>query len=397
MTAAAKRILLYDPIPGGHHAEYIAHLVRLRERYSCASRLIVAVSPNLLDSSPELVSLLKEENSGLVDVELVSNLDASSLRELARQQAEGFESVVRRVRPTHAIGMYGDHLQIGLTLGLRFAFPVSLYGILFRPTFHYNEFNEPPEGIKEALSRSAKRLLIRGALRNRHFRSYLTLDPVAARLGKERWGDERFVHLPDPVDASVVKDWQWSSARPGDRKTLLVFGVLDDRKGLVPLFEAIEMLSASDQGRLCIQMAGVIPEGMDHIRARIQRWRESAKVSVMFADERVPDDYIQSLISQADLVSLLYQKEHVGSSGVLIRSAAAGVPVMATDRGLIGHYVSKNRLGIAVDSLNPYAIRDALRRWLTGDSIQWNRQSASMFSAQHTPDAFACKIYQTLL
>jgi hypothetical protein len=43
-----------------------------------------------------------------------------------------------------------------------------------------------------------------------------------------------------------------------------------------------------------------------------------------------------------------YQR-HVGSSGVLIRAAQAGRPVIASDYGLVGAWTRKNQLGAAVN------------------------------------------------
>jgi glycosyltransferase involved in cell wall biosynthesis len=102
-------------------------------------------------------------------------------------------------------------------------------------------------------------------------------------------------------------------------------------------------------------------------------------------NEYLPDDLIQDAIASSDLTLVAY-RHHVGSSGVLIRAAAAGVPVVAQRWGLMGRYVADRRLGLAVDPGNAPALASAIEhaaaRTMTPD--EWDPVEATRFASEHS-------------
>jgi glycosyltransferase involved in cell wall biosynthesis len=224
----------------------------------------------------------------------------------------------------------------------------------------------------------------------------MCLDPVAVDDAATRWNDTGgLAWLPDPVDAAIRDEWM--STPTSARRTILVFGVLDSRKGIEPLLMAATALSRSEQRQIRILLAGAMPPGTESLMRCVAGARKDSELDIVLHNQRIPDSQIQSLISQADVVSLLYQADHVGSSGVLIRAAAAGIPVIATDHGLVGHLARKYRLGVTVRSDDSHQIRESLSRWLSEGMLTFQRGSAHSFAATNTPERFVSTFYQTVL
>lgn len=245
-----------------------------------------------------------------------------------------------------------------------------------------------------------KQVVLRAALRNPHLRTLFCLDPFAAAhiAGWARHSECVFLPeplwVPDmPVESSALED----AVEPG-RRRLVFFGSLDDRKGIRPVLDALAALPESSQRRLALIFAGPVGSvEREELLARIAAFDANSAVQVLLEDRFVPEAQVQRLLAACDLVLLTY-RHHVGSSGVLVRAAAAGVPVLATDYGLVGAQVRKHRLGLPLDATSSEEIRSALLAWLDRpDAMPFDRSSASRFAAANTAEAFADTIFSRLL
>jgi glycosyltransferase involved in cell wall biosynthesis len=392
-SSSSARILIYDPLVGGHHAEYVLHLIRQRHRFAPETQLHLGIREALIQSSPELKNALDTESID-VRVHRVDDVESPSLWKSASKQTREFNRLIQDLQPRYALAMYADHLQAGLATTLRFPFPVHIAGIFFRPTFHREQERFRAQGLKGVLRSLRKKALFAAAIRNRHFKTAFCLDPFASKKGSLMWPRVAFRALPDPMDTEVRAEWRAGRSLDDTRRNVLVFGVLDDRKGVRPLLDAVRRLSDAEAKRLRIVMVGAVPEEANWLYEEVESTRQSTSAEVQIHPGRIPDDQIQRMIGSFDLVSLLYQREHIGSSGVLIRAAAAAVPVLATKNGLVGYYVNEHRLGMTVDAEQPEAIQKALQSWLGDDDLSFDVKSAQAFASMHTPESYARTIYQ---
>jgi len=119
-------------------------------------------------------------------------------------------------------------------------------------------------------------------------------------------------------------------------------------------------------------------------------------VQVVLRDERVPDDEVPDLLGAADVVLLPYQR-HLGSSGVLVRAAAAGTPVLGDGYGLLGAQIRRHALGITVDATQTGDLVRGLHRCVTMplDAL-FDAEAAAAFARHHTAEHFAETIYRFL-
>src|SRR5690606_19232678 len=113
-------------------------------------------------------------------------------------------------------------------------------------------------------------------------------------------------------------------------------------------------------------------------------------------DAYVPLEEGQTLLAAADLVWAAYDN-HVGSSAVLIRAAAAGRPVLSQAYALMGEETRRHRLGRTVDQRDPAALTDALAAALADPDEGFDAASSAAFAGGHSPEAFARVILDRLV
>lgn len=370
-------VLIVAPTAGGHHGEYLRRMVDgLRQRG--VARLAVAAHPNLLASEADTLASVA---TMALDV---SALDAAgSLWQTGRATGALIRAATEAVRPHRVLVPYLDHAQLALALGLRFPFKVSIAGILFRATLH-----EPAVGAADQIRQLRKTAVLRLAARNPHLGPVLTLDPEAIAPLRALGLDARW--LPDPVEAPAPtqtpdKVRAALGIEPG-RRLAVLFGSLEERKGVFETLDAVRMLDADVAARLALVILGRgYPETRERLQSAVDRARQTA-ATVVFEERFVPDAELDDLVTAADVMLAPY-RGHVGSSGVVLRAAAAGTPVLATSDGMVGREVRQHRLGQAVEPSAP-SIAEALARAVRDPEADFDAAAAAAYAAAHGVDRF---------
>jgi glycosyltransferase involved in cell wall biosynthesis len=388
---------------GGHHAQYLECVMRGWIAASRPGELLVIVSQQTAADHPELLALA--EAAAGVDVQVARDTGESRLhftpgriadelrnRRIAREYAV-------RVRADHLVFMHLDGVQLALAADFRFAWPLTISGIYFRPSLHYAALGMTLTR-KEKIVSAGKRLVLLAVFRNPHLRTVFSLDPLAVpRLAKLARHTE-CVFLPEPLWVPPAGAPVPEVVRSVDsgRRRLVIFGFLDARKGIRQVLAALDSLPQAAQRRLALVLAGqfAAPERQSLLDA-LAAFTASADVTVAVTDGAVPEAEIQPLIAACDLALVTYQR-HVGSSGVLLRAAAAGIPVIASDYGLVGATTRKHSLGLVLDARSPEAIAHAIENWLDDSStIGFDPAKASAFARANTAEAFAETLLTQLL
>lgn len=388
---------------GGHHPQHLeslrAHWARIRPD----GELHVVVGDGYRAQHPELLAAIESTPRARHHLAPAPEMGRTSRGELFRSDRQHGRVVsewAAKLGADHVLLMYFDHVQMSLAFDLRFPRPLDISGIYFRPTFHYAGLGVE-HTPKERLSGARKRLVLRLALRNPHLRYVFSLDHLAVASFPRTGRRVEAVPLPEPLEddpaTPVAGPSLADQVEPG-RMRLLLFGSLDERKGVGPVLEALGRLAPEEQRRVALVLAGPVSGATRHVLLeRIHAFAGTSGVQVVLEDRYLDEDEIQPLVGSSDLVLLTYVR-HVGSSGVLVRAARAGVPVLSTDYGLLGVQVRSNRLGATVDTSSPQAIGRAVERWLADPAtIPFDRAAASAFAAANTAEAFAETILSRLL
>ena len=380
-TSPRPDLLVIAPSGDGHHGEYLRWVLDGARRHAYVS--VVAAGPGSLFDHDRVRPLLTSGVRALRLPEMERALSTPSLWEQGRLTAAAIRQAVESTDATSVLLTYLDRAQLGLATGLRFTRQIS--GILFRPTLH----EATSRALGRRLHEARKRLVLQAAAANPHLDRVFTLDPDAVGSLRARGLDA--VYLPDPVEppapganAEAVREQY--GVEP-ERQLAVLFGSLEDRKGVFELLRALPHLAPESARALAVVIVG---KTYDEVRPRLQQAvraaSEQTEVQVVFREAFLPDADLSSLIGASDLVVAPYQG-HVGSSGVVLRAAAAGVPVLAPTTGLIGRDVARNRLGTCVDTADPSAIARGLVRGLGGEGFQ--AEDARAYVAAHSVDRFA--------
>jgi glycosyltransferase involved in cell wall biosynthesis len=392
------RLLLFEPHAGGHHAEHIRHLLNAWHERRVEGTLVAAVTPRLIAENPDLLALAHARGATRVTLAEVPDEPSLPVHGVRREMRLGWllRQCLEAHRPQHALLMFMDLLQIPMAIGLRFPPAFRFSGILFGARFCY-----PPSSASERVKWTLRRHLLSAALRNRHLEAVFTLDPSAAPAIRSLGALAHVVTLPDPVDLpeavaspEVVRD-AWGVER--ERKMMLLFGSLAERKGVLPLLEALLALPEAEAKQLSVVLAGRVN---DDVRARVEDLlpavQQESRAQIILRDAYLPHDEVQNLIAAADLVLAPYQR-HVGSSGVLVRAAAAGRPILTQDYGVVAEQVREHRLGQAVDTTDPLTIAAAVGRFLVDPGVGFDPERASAFAEANSVGAYVDILFDHLL
>ena len=390
--------MLFDLFVGGHHGQYIEQLAQYWVRRDLPGWLDIVVTPNFARQHPRILQLAEERSTvRLVPVKEPVPLQPAGMRaqlHSVRVHGQLLRRYVTRLRPQHCLLMYFDHLQLPLALGLKFSFPVRLSGIYFRPSFHYHLFRGGPVTLRDRATQLRKRLLLSEAIRNRHFSHLFCLDPYVVPRVQAPRRDVRVLALPDGVEPAPAlrsrAETRGAWGVDNHRRVALFFGSIAERKGIYPTLAALRLLPAGQQQALSLVVIGAA-RGAEKSRIddQVSRLRGQGRVQIIQHDRFVDEEEIPGIFAAADLVLLPYQR-HVGSSGVLVRAALAGIPVLGSDYGLLGEHVRRHGLGRTVDAASPKALAKALERWLLEPaSFPFDAKRATCFAAQNTAAGFA--------
>ncbi|WP_228060536.1 MULTISPECIES: glycosyltransferase [unclassified Coleofasciculus] len=339
---------------------------------------------NFVAISPEEEALLKFEDS--------------SLNRIVRsfQEWNLFYKYAKQLGSTQCLLMYFDSILLSLALRRRPPCPFS--GIYFRPIFHYSEFAEfMPSGHELILQRRDNFVLSR-LLRNSNFQTLFCLDPFAAERIRKFKGNVKAIYLPDPVQIYNTSETQSQKMRQTlgidpDKKVFLMFGVLQKRKGIYQLLDAIELLPSELCQQLCLLLVG--PIGSEPlIKTRITELAEALPIQIISHDQFVPDQEIQPYFQVTDVILAPYI-HHIGMSAILVRAAAAQKPVLASNYGLMGQMVKQHKLGITVDSSVPSEIAKGLTQFLVSPSTEFcDFSSMKSFAKQNSAENYAKTIFK---
>ena len=398
-------VVLFDLYAGGHHGQYLRQMVDYWARHAERGRLSVAASARLLQRHPEVTDAVEAAPDGRVDLLPLDEpvrfyeQDRWGLIRSDLEHGRQARKVILKVRPDHLLFAYADHVQLSLAFGLRGLGNTRLSGIFFRPSFHYPDLSEVSVGGESGrFGKLAKQVRLRAALRNPHLQTLFSLDPLAVPAIERLTNSTTVVPLADGIEpmeatASVEAVRKQFQIAPG-RRLIFMFGALSERKGVLALLDAMARLPEATAKRTALVLAG---QADPAIRAKmyvmIQEARLARPVQINVEDYYLPEYALHNLMHAADVIALPYQ-HHVGSSGVLVRAAAAGKPVVSDNYGLLGALVRQHRLGIALDATDPDALADGLARSVTAEpDALFDRSAAAAFAQAHTVEYFGRTLY----
>jgi glycosyltransferase involved in cell wall biosynthesis len=384
------KVLLFELSADGHYPSYVRYLVDGWN--SRQGDLVVVVSQRFAERHG---AWMAQGRLG-VSWQVLSPAETQRLNPRrypwqrvwrACQEWELLDRYIRRLGADHCLLPYLDSRRWPLLL--RQPLSCGLTAIYFRPSFHYDRLQGQPSRWQYRLEQALlKRMLHHPALKTLLCLDGSAVVPLAA-LNPQVQVD----YLPDPVAMVRATPQQVEALRqrlkvePG-RRVLLFFGAIHRRKGIYPLIQALRSIDADTAQQLCLVLAGEIdPREAQTVQARLQQLPPA--LQVIRQDHYLAESDLPAYFQMADLVLALYQ-QHVGMSGVLLRAAVAGRPVLCDRHGLIGNLTQRYQLGQVVDATNPQEINRLLCRWVRSpQQLPHCLQSMQQFAWLHRDSQFA--------
>jgi glycosyltransferase involved in cell wall biosynthesis len=168
----------------------------------------------------------------------------------------------------------------------------------------------------------------------------------------------------------------------------LTLGRQDPRKGFSFLLDVMDTALEAFPD-LVWNIHGEVPENLSDRLARLTaKWgRSRVRVEQRF----VRENDLPFLVAAADVVLLPYTREFTASSGILPRAAASGVPVLASDHGLVGYRTARFELGHVFMYGDAKGFLSALRALKQMKSEAW-MGNLVRFSSEVNLEAFNCAV-----
>lgn len=400
---ASCRLMVFDLDSTGHHAGYIQHLLVYWQEAGLDDELVIVVAPDFALLHPTVVEQARRANIRFLAItqkEWAQTKSVKSVFGQTRLEWAFCRQYAEQLKAEHTLIMYFDKYQPAMLLSP--SFPCSFSGIYFRPDFYYSQLeNSAPKSWRERLQRLRKRLILAAVLRLPALGKLFCLDPFAVKALNSQLVPAKAVWLPDPVQVYPGRPAEPAHLKkslgiePG-RRVALVFGYLDDRKGIETLIEAVGQLPGSIAQQLCILLVGPMPDAFNNkVSLAIEELRKQKPVQIIRQHEVIADEQIQPFFVLSDLILVLYQR-HIGMSAVMVRAAAARKAILASDFGLLGKLVKEYNLGVTVDSASPTAVAAQLRSFIE-EGVKADHQQMKRLAEMNRADEYARTIIETIL
>lgn len=388
-----KPLLIIEFLADGHRSLHVCHLVRFG--LGRAESSLEFLIPRELHDSVQ-AQLAPEESRFFTSRVRVIEEDTAWQRitqRIRNKRLAQFLYVeclnIRESRHYRLLYLYLESVIYQLALCPIPRFATS--GVMFRPTFYYRERKMLAAGPRSRALFILKSLVAYLCAIRPGIERIFLLDPLAEEYAISRWRCNKFKLVPDPLGPSSGGNRPIGHADPIAERpvNLLIAGALAPRKGLHSTVDALSQASAETRENVRLLVVGKPENGFnEYVSQNLARLKD---MGVRVASELrfVSDLELDHHLAHSDVVLTPY-RGFKGSSGIVIRAAHFGKPVISTDEGLIGHLVQRYKLGATVDAGNPGTFSECLDRTVsTGTVSGFDPVSARNFADSCDPEEFA--------
>ncbi len=396
------RVLVYEPgAGGGHRLTYVRHTLRALHRLGeqGADLAVVVAIGEGVEQGEDFVQQI-EPFRGVGDTAFVPTeaLPAKGMPRPRWRLLKPFARLLAEHRPDHVLIPTADnHAQImgmpgfGLRHGIGRGRP-AIEAALHRGAFAY-PFGSTKAQINKQL---ALALLERSPLSR-----LMLVDVVAYRWIREHGGVLASIAdvLPDPADD--VEPIERTEARhrlalEATGRWLVSAGQQNERKGAHHLLRAYKL--GRERGILRHDERLLLAGGCDQTVRTILTVECAALVadgSIAVMDRYLSDAELGDSIAAADFVVAAHHG-HMGLSNIVLRSVAAGRPVVTSAYGWFEEVVPTFGIGLTVDVADAAAFAGTMRAALDRADEDWMGPKAQSLREFHSVANFEAAMMRGL-
>ena len=384
--------LVVETLNEGHRKEYVEHIIGyLNSNPEMKPHYIFFLNENLVKSleishDDIIIEILecKKYHSGI----LYNNIKHYFL--------------IRKILKTYSsvdtvLFLNIDIYQLMLYFSFLLRRKIDIEGILFLP-FHQN----PVENIKSSVQVFRKKLLMKGLLLcNNQIKKIFLLNDAEGVLKLNhiffnKQEKSVFTYLPDPIDIQCIvqNDTKFELRKKynieSNRKILLIFGGIDERKNVFNIIEALTKLDKEIQSSICLLIVGKI-----YLQNKNKLYDLINQTLIKYLDIRimVVEDYVSDLqreffFNASDVVLMPYINFY-SSSGVLGHAIKYNKPILTSNKGLVNTIITKNDFGISINPKSPSEIAKGLKELLIVSEKNKINHKNIEFVSFHSPYNFA--------
>jgi len=387
---ALHRILLFDTITDGHHPDYLIHLISYYSTHQ-EVELFVATGESFksqFDARQKAEDNQWGENVIFLGIptDKINSIHSKPIYLRSFIEWNMLVDMAKKINASHALLMYFDYYQLGILIGKKAPCPVS--AIYFRPNFSEND-----QGIYPQI----KKWMIAQVLKSGQIQNLFCLVHSLIPYLNELKTQTNIIPICDPVKQFQVSTPEITEFKnkfkiPTDKKIFLNFGYLDDRKGMEVFIDACATLPKKKLAKISLMLAGPVPEYYEKIiEAKLAQVPE---LEVIRCYGYLPAREVQICFELSDVVLILYQ-DFLNMSSVLIRAAMSNKPSFATHTGMIGELVSRNNLGITVDSTSISEVAGELTQVIE-NGISYSEDHLKQVGGENSLTSFLSTIDHTI-
>ena len=266
----------------------------------------------------------------------------------------------------------------------------KVYGIFLRPFYYYQ-----PRGTRDKL-RFIKHFQSRWKKDDRFFHEWL-LDRFSL-MYRALYLDEKYVinhprryWIPDmfqqyadmiiqkeePDQRLWIEKLEKFKLKNKGRFMFLYFGTAQFRRG----YDVVMDMALRYDG--CFIHCGLQNNKEKYLHNVAEMRTILAERGVLFETNQYIEDplCVESFFRSATHLILPY-RNFFGSSGVMLQALSYGIPVLAPDKGIIGHRIEKYGLGITYSDSNPEGLHSTFVKFRTTKPEQYQQSICNYMSFQ---------------
>ena len=387
-----NKYLFFDSSSSGHHGEYFENIIYSLDVQKSLKSTILA--------SPLLKNRLenyKAKRDSRIRILYLSSDELNLIKNTKGRINKGFKElkIISKYIRIHKFNKL-IFLNLGIQIiPLAFFKPspnVSISGIYLQNiSFSQRGFNHS-EKRKIRIRKFRQLVNLSLMLSNRDVRRvYILNDSKVVRFLNSFFRTRKFEMIYDPLPANSLNHKEKNTN--SELCEFSFVGMVQKRKGIVEFLNALLEIKDKIPGKIQVNFLGLnsddkkYQESVTHLISKLK----SEIINFKFYNKFVDYEELNIALHNSHCILAVY-KNHFYSSGMLAHSCKHKKPLIVSESGFLGEYVTKNKLGLSVNPDDPQSYSKAILAFINND-FNYNFDAAKNYNLESSPQKFTNRLF----